>query len=247
MKILLYVTDVVDTNLTVALEDGHPAIEGLKRALNPFDEIAAETAVALKEKGAASEVVAIAIGPAATKDALFRALAIGADRGIYVATDAPCSALDRSRILSRIVTDNGFDAVMTGKLDTDSDTGFMPVMLAFELGWVQVTNARELSFEGDSFVALSNAESGTVRSTFKAPFVLTADLRLSTPRYVTLPMMMRARKKTIDTIEAQTFELSKEVSVQTVAWNYPKNAKETTVVGDAQALLTALKGKSERF
>lgn len=245
MKILLYVTDAADTAVRMRLKDGEPDVQAVRRTLNPFDEIACEAAVALKEKGLALSVTAIAVGGRPAREALLRALAMGADEGLFVEA-GQTGEFERCRILESVMREGAYDALFSGKLNTDTDEGFASMMAGARLGIPVVSNVHRLEETPEGFSALSTTEGGVMRTLLRPPFVLTADLRLANPRYVTLPAMMRAKKKAVLEKKLEDFGLKPEVAARSQGFAYPVKTVSKTVLPDAQALLAALRQASDR-
>jgi electron transfer flavoprotein beta subunit len=198
MKILVAVKRVVDYNIKVRIKaDGSNVdIDGVKMGINPFDENAVEEAIRLKEQGIATEVVVVSIGTAANQDVLRHSLAMGADRAILVETDADLQPLAVAKLLKAVVTREQPDLVILGKQAIDDDAGQAGQMLAALLDYPQGTFASALQFEGNEVVVTREVDGGTETLALALPAVITADLRLNDPRFVKLPNLMMARKKT---------------------------------------------------
>ena len=203
MKILVPVKRVVDYNVKVRVKSDGSGVEtsGVKMSMNPFDEIAVEEAVRLKEKGVATEIVAISMGVAACAETIRTALAMGADRGILVETDVDLQPLAVAKLLRAIAAKEAPGLIVMGKQAIDDDMNATGQMLAALLGWAQGTFASKLSIEGDHAVVTREVDGGleTVRLTM--PAIVTTDLRLNEPRYASLPNIMKARKKPIETVK----------------------------------------------
>jgi electron transfer flavoprotein beta subunit len=205
MKVLVPVKRVIDYNVKVRVKADQSGVDlaNVKMSMNPFDEIAVEEAVRLKEKGKATEVVAVSIGPQQASEAIRTALAMGADRGILVKTDQMVEPLAVAKILKAIVDSEQPGFVITGKQAIDDDANQVGQMLAALLGWPQGTFAHSLEFgpeEGDKRSAKITREidGGLQTVEVKLPAVMTTDLRLNEPRYASLPNIMKAKKKPID-------------------------------------------------
>jgi len=200
MKVLVPVKRVVDYNVKVRVKADQTGVElaNLKMSMNPFDEIAVEEAVRLKEKGKASEVVAISIGPREAAETIRNALAIGADRGILVKTDGDTEPLAVAKILKAICDAEQPGLVIAGKQAIDDDAGQTGQMLAALLGWPQGTFAHKLEL-GDGSARIEREIDGGLQTVeVKLPAVITTDLRLNEPRYASLPGIMKAKKKPIE-------------------------------------------------
>jgi electron transfer flavoprotein beta subunit len=199
MKLLVPVKRVVDFNVKVRVKTDQSGVDlaNVKMSMNPFDEIAVEEAVKLKEKGKATEVVAVSIGPAQAAETLRTALAMGADRGILVKADGPVEPLAVAKILKAVVDEEKPDLVITGKQAIDDDSNQVGQMLAALLGWGQGTFAHSLELADGSARIAREIDGGLQTVTVKLPAVMTTDLRLNQPRYASLPNIMKAKKKPI--------------------------------------------------
>jgi electron transfer flavoprotein beta subunit len=200
MKLLVPVKRVVDYNVKVRVKADGSGVDlaNVKMSMNPFDEIAVEEAVRLKEKGKATEVIAVTIGPQQASETLRTALAMGADRGILVKVDGPVEPLAVAKILKAIVDAEKPDFVITGKQAIDDDANQVGQMLAALLGWPQGTFAHSLEL-GDGTAKITREIDGGLQTVeLKLPAVMTTDLRLNEPRYASLPNIMKAKKKPID-------------------------------------------------
>jgi electron transfer flavoprotein beta subunit len=203
MKILVPVKRVVDYNVKVRVKSDGSGVElsGVKMSMNPFDEIAVEEAVRLKEKGAATEIVAVSMGVAACAETIRTALAMGADRGILVETDAELQPLAVAKMLKALVDKEQPKLVVMGKQAIDDDMNATGQMLAALLGWPQGTFASKVTIEGDVATVTREVDGGLETVSLDLPAIVTTDLRLNEPRYASLPNIMKARKKPIETIK----------------------------------------------
>jgi electron transfer flavoprotein beta subunit len=203
MKILVPVKRVVDYNVKVRVKSDGTGVEtaGVKMSMNPFDEIAVEEAVRLKEKGVATEIVAISMGIAACAETIRTALAMGADRGILVETDVDLQPLAVAKLLAAITARENPGMIIAGKQAIDDDMGATGQMLAALLGWSQGTFASKITIEGDHATVIREVDGGLETVSITLPAIITADLRLNEPRYASLPNIMKARKKPIETIK----------------------------------------------
>jgi len=204
MKILVAVKRVVDHNVQVRIKpDGSDVdIGAAKMSVNPFDENAIEEAVRLKEKGVATEILAVTLGGSANQDVLRHALAMGADRALLVETDAALQPLGVAKLLKAVVAREKPDLILLGKQAIDDDAGQTGQMLAALLGVAQGTFASSIAIEDGEAIVTREIEGGTEQIAVKLPAVLTADLRLNDPRFVKLPNLMMAKKKPIETLSA---------------------------------------------
>jgi electron transfer flavoprotein beta subunit len=203
MKILVPVKRVVDYNVKVRVKSDHTGIElaGVKMAMNPFDEIAVEEAVRLKEKGIATEIVAVSVGIPACQETIRTALAMGADRGILVETDVATEPLAVAKILKALADKEQPGLFILGKQAIDDDMNATGQMLAALLGWPQGTFASKVEIADGTATVTREIDGGLETIAISMPAVVTADLRLNEPRYASLPNIMKARKKPIDVVK----------------------------------------------
>ncbi|HYD71105.1 electron transfer flavoprotein subunit beta/FixA family protein, partial [Azospirillum sp.] len=202
MKILVPVKRVVDYNVKVRVKADGSGVEtaNVKFSMNPFDEIAVEEAVRLKEAGKATEVVAVSIGPATAQETLRTALAMGADRAILVQTDAETQPLAVAKLLKALVDKEAPQLVVLGKQAIDDDCNQTGQMLAALLGWPQGTFASKVAPGEGTLTVTREIDGGLETIELKLPAVVTTDLRLNEPRYASLPNIMKAKKKPLDTV-----------------------------------------------
>ena len=200
MKVLVPVKRVVDFNVKVRVKADGSGVElaNVKMSMNPFDEIAVEEALRLKEKGQATEIVVVSIGPAQAAETIRTALAMGADRGIFVKTATATEPLAVAKMLKAIVDAEKPGLVILGKQAIDDDCNQTGQMLAALTGWPQGTFASKLVLEGDSVLVTREVDGGLQTVKLKGPAIVTTDLRLNEPRYASLPNIMKAKKKPID-------------------------------------------------
>jgi electron transfer flavoprotein beta subunit len=200
MKVLVPVKRVIDYNVKVRVKPDQTGVDlaNVKMSMNPFDEISVEEAVRLKEKGKATEVIAVSIGPQQASETIRTALAMGADRGILVKTDADVEPLAVAKILKAIVDAEKPTLVITGKQAIDDDSNQTGQMLAALLGWPQATFAHKLELKDGVADIEREIDGGLQTVEVKLPAVMTTDLRLNEPRYASLPNIMKAKKKPID-------------------------------------------------
>jgi len=203
MKLLVPVKRVVDYNVKVRVKADGTGVEtaNVKMSMNPFDEIAVEEAVRLKEKGIATEIIAVSVGPAACAEQIRTALAMGADRGILVEQDGTVEPLAVAKILRALVAKESPQIVLMGKQAIDDDMNATGQMLAALLGWPQGTFASKIEIDGAVVKVTREVDGGLETIALTLPAVVTADLRLNEPRYASLPNIMKARKKPIDTMK----------------------------------------------
>lgn len=199
MKILVPVKRVIDYNVKVRVKSDNTGVEtaNVKMSMNPFDEIAVEEAVRLKEKGIATEVVVVSIGNDSVQETIRAGLALGGDRGIHVATDAVIQPLAVAKLLKAIADSEQSRLIILGKQAIDDDSGQTGQMLAALLGWPQGTFASKLEIQGDEAVVTREVDGGLTTVALKLPAIVTTDLRLNEPRFASLPNIMKARSKPI--------------------------------------------------
>ncbi|MGE0627904.1 MAG: electron transfer flavoprotein subunit beta/FixA family protein [Hyphomicrobiaceae bacterium] len=202
MKILVPVKRVVDYNVKIRVKSDGSGVElaNVKMSMNPFDEIAVEEAIQLKEKGKAAEIIAVSIGPSKAQETIRTALAMGADRGILVETPdgTVVEPLGVAKVLAALAKAEDAGLVILGKQAIDDDCNQTGQMLAALSGWPQATFASKVEIDGDAAVVTREVDGGLETLKLKLPAVITVDLRLNTPRYATLPNIMKAKKKPLD-------------------------------------------------
>src|SRR5512137_2634603 len=203
MKVLVPVKRVVDYNVKIRVKPDGSGIDlaNVKMSMNPFDEIAVEEAVRLKEKGVATEIVAVSCGIGACQETLRTALALGADRAILVETDADLQPLAVAKLLKALVDKEAPRLVICGKQAIDDDASQTGQMLAALLGWAQATSASKIDIAGERATVKREVDGGLETLEAALPLVVTADLRLNEPRYATLPNIMKAKKKPLDVVQ----------------------------------------------
>ncbi len=239
MKILVPVKRVIDANVKVRVKSDGSGVDlaNVKMSMNPFDEIAVEEAVRIKERGEAAEVVAVSIGSAKAQDTLRTALAMGADRAILVKTEqAVVEPLAVAKLLKRVVENEKPDLVIMGKQAIDDDCNQTGQMLAGLLGWPQGTFASKVELNGAKVKVVREVDGGLETVQLAKPAVITTDLRLNEPRYASLPNIMKAKKKPIDetTPEALGVDIAPRLKILAVA--EPK-AREAGIKVDSVAML----------
>lgn len=243
MKILVAVKRVVDYNIKVRIKtDGSDVdIEGVKMGINPFDENAIEEALRLKEGGLATEVLVVAIGTSANQDVLRHALAMGADRAILLQAAVAIQPLAAAKLLKAMVLREQPELIILGKQAIDDDTGHLGQMLAALLDYPQGTFASALQMEGNECLVTREVDGGTETIALMLPAVVTADLRLNNPRFVKLPNLMMARKKTIETINDSEFSINTEPRLNLLKVSEPPARKAGIKVGSVEELLSKLR------
>ena len=203
MKILVPVKRVVDYNVKIRVKSDGTGVEtaGVKMSMNPFDEIAVEEAVRLKEAGKASEIVIVSMGPAACSETIRTALAMGGDRGILVESDVDLQPLAVAKLLKALADKEAPGLIILGKQAIDDDMNATGQMTAALLGWTQGAFASKIVIEDGRATVTREVDSGLETVSLSLPAIVTADLRLNEPRYASLPNIMKARKKPIDTVK----------------------------------------------
>ncbi|MBF0890759.1 electron transfer flavoprotein subunit beta/FixA family protein [Gluconobacter sp. LMG 1744] len=250
MKILVPVKRVVDYNVRIRVRPDGSGVDlaNVKMSMNPFDEIAVEEAIRLKEKGVAAEVVVVSIGVAQAKDTLRTALAMGADRAILVtATDdvnVDLEPLSVAQILSKVVANEKPGLVIAGKQAIDNDMNATGQMLAALLGWGQGTFASALTVEDGSAVVTREVDGGLQTLRLKLPAVVTTDLRLNEPRYVALPNIMKAKKKPLEELSLDTLGVEVRPRLTVLKTVEPPQRQAGVKVGSVDELVSKLKNEA---
>ena len=247
MKVLVPVKRVVDYNVKVRVKTDKTGIEtaGVKMSMNPFDEIAVEEAVRLKEKGVATEIVAISMGVAQCAETIRTALAMGADRGILVQTDMDLQPLAVAKLLKAIADQEQPGLIILGKQAIDDDMSATGPMLAALLGWSQGTFASKLSVEGQTITVTREVDGGLETVALTLPSIVTTDLRLNEPRYASLPNIMKARKKPIDTKTPADYGVDPAPRLTVVRVDEPPTRKAGQKVKSVQELVAKLRTEAK--
>jgi electron transfer flavoprotein beta subunit len=247
MKILVSVKRVVDFNVKVRVKSDGSGVEtaNVKMSMNPFDEIAIEEAVRLKEAGAATEIVAVSCGTQACQETLRTALAIGADRAILVESAEELQPLAVSKLLKSIVEREKPGLVILGKQAIDDDSNQTGQMLAALLGWPQATFASKLKLANEKAEVTREVDGGLETLSIKLPAIVTTDLRLNEPRYVTLPNIMKAKKKTLEVLKPDALGVDVSPRLTTLKVVEPAKRKAGVKVPDAKALLDKLRNDAK--
>ncbi len=247
MKVLVPVKRVVDFNVKVRVKSDGTGVEtaNVKMSMNPFDEIAVEEAVRLKEAGAATEIVAVSIGTAQSQETLRTALAIGADRAILVETTVETQPLAVAKLLKAIVDKEQPRLVILGKQAIDDDSNQTGQMLSALLGWSQATFASKVKIAVDSAEVMREVDGGLETLSVKLPAVITTDLRLNEPRYVTLPNIMKAKKKTLETLKPEALGVDPAPRLKTLKVQEPPKRSAGKFVKDVTELVDKLKSEAK--
>jgi electron transfer flavoprotein beta subunit len=247
VKILVAVKRVVDANIKVRVKGDGSGMEtaNLKMSMNPFDEIAVEEAVRLKEAGSATEIVAVSMGPSACQETLRSAMAMGADRAILVQTDAELQPLAVAKLFAAIVKKEEPQVVIMGKQAIDDDANQTGQMLAALTGWPQGTFASKVTIAGDNAEVVREIDGGLETVSLKLPAIITTDLRLNTPRYVTLPNIMKAKKKPMETLKPEDLGVDTTPRLKTLKVEEPPKRKAGVKVADVKELVAKLRTEAK--
>src|ERR671917_579844 len=243
MKVLVPVKRVVDFNVKIRVKPDGSGVElaNVKMSMNPFDEIAVEEAIRLKEQGKASEVVAVSIGPQQATETIRTALAMGADRGILLKTDQTIEPLAVAKILKAIVERERPQLVIMGKQAIDDDCNQTGQMLAALLGWPQGTFASKIVVEGDDLLVTREVDGGLQTVKLKTPAIVTTDLRLNEPRYASLPNIMKAKRKPLDELTPDALGVDVTPRLKVLKTVEPGGRKAGVKVGSVAELVQKLK------
>jgi electron transfer flavoprotein beta subunit len=243
MKILVPVKRVVDYNVKIRVKPDGSGVDlaNVKMSMNPFDEIAVEEALRLKEAGKASEVVVVSIGPQQAQETIRTGLAMGADRGILVKTDATVEPLAVAKLLKAIIATEAPGLVILGKQAIDDDMNATGQMLAALLGWPQGTFASKVGVDGDKVAVTREVDGGLQTVSLALPAIVTTDLRLNEPRYASLPNIMKAKKKPLDETSAEALGVDITPRLEVLKTVEPATRKAGVKVADVAELVSKLK------
>jgi electron transfer flavoprotein beta subunit len=247
MKVLVPVKRVVDYNVKVRVKSDGSGVDiaNVKMSMNPFDEIAIEEATRLKEAGKATEVIAVSCGVAQCQETLRTAMAIGADRAILVETDAELQPLAVAKLLKAVADREQPQLIILGKQAIDDDCNQTGQMLAALLGWPQATFASKVVVEGGKATVTREVDGGLEILSLTLPAIVTTDLRLNEPRYVTLPNIMKAKKKPLDTLKPAELGVDVAPRLKTVKVVEPAKRSAGIVVPDAATLVAKLRNEAK--
>jgi electron transfer flavoprotein beta subunit len=247
MKILVPVKRVVDYNVKVRVKSDGSGMEtaGVKMSMNPFDEIAVEEAVRIREKGIATEIIAVSLGVAQCAETIRTALAMGADRGILVETDAELQPLAVAKLLKAIAEKEQPKLIILGKQAIDDDMSATGQMLAALLDWPQGTFASKLTIEGEQMTVIREVDGGLETVTINLPAIVTTDLRLNEPRYASLPNIMKARKKPIVNMKPADLGVDPSPRLTTLKVSDPPKRKAGVKVGSVAELVSKLRNEAK--
>ncbi|MCA1469378.1 electron transfer flavoprotein subunit beta/FixA family protein [Bradyrhizobium sp. BRP19] len=246
MKVLVPVKRVVDYNVKVRVKGDGSGVElaNVKMSMNPFDEIAVEEALRLKEAGKATEVVVVSIGPAQASETIRTGLAMGADRGILVKADGTVEPLAVAKILKKVADEEQPGLIILGKQAIDDDSNQTGQMLAALLGWSQATFASKLEIEGTDFKVTREVDGGLQTVKLKGPAIVTTDLRLNEPRYASLPNIMKAKKKPIAEKTVADYGVDIAARLEVLKTAEPAGRKAGVKVKDVAELVSKLKNEA---
>lgn len=247
MKILVAVKRVVDFNVKIRVKSDQSGVElaNVKMSMNPFCHIAVEEAVRLKEKGTASEIIVVSIGPAQAQETIRTAMAMGADRGILVQTDESLEPLAVAKILTKIAQDENPQIVMMGKQSIDGDNNQTGQMLAALLGWGQGTFASKVDVAEGTINVTREIDGGLETLAVKLPAVVTTDLRLNEPRYASLPNIMKAKQKPLETKSPADYGVETAPRVKTLKVSEPPTRSAGVKVASVSELVDKLKNEAK--
>jgi electron transfer flavoprotein beta subunit len=247
MKILVPVKRVVDYNVKVRVKSDGSGVDlaNVKMSMNPFDEIAMEEATRLKEKGLASEVIAVSCGALQCQETLRTAMAIGADRGILVETAEELQPLAVAKLLKALVDKEQAQLVILGKQAIDDDCNQTGQMLAALLAWPQATFASKVEVADGQLIVTREVDGGSETLSLKLPAIITTDLRLNEPRYVTLPNIMKAKKKQLDNVKPEELGVDMTPRLKTLKVSEPPKRSAGIKVADVAALVDKLKNEAK--
>ena len=247
MKVLVPVKRVVDYNVKVRVKADGSGVEtaNVKMSMNPFDEIAVEEAVRLKEAGLVKEILVVSCGTSASQETLRTALALGADRAILIETDAELQPLAVAKLLQAVVQKESPNFAILGKQAIDDDCNQTGQMLAALLGWSQATFASKVKIADGKAEVTREVDGGLETISVRLPAVITADLRLNEPRYVTLPNIMKAKKKPLETLKPDALGVDVSPRLATLKVEEPPKRKAGVKVPDAKTLVEKLRNEAK--
>jgi electron transfer flavoprotein beta subunit len=243
MKVLVPVKRVIDYNVKPRVKADGSGVDlaNVKMSMNPFDEIAVEEALRIKEAGKADEVIAVSVGPAKAQETLRTALAMGADRAILIETDETVEPLAVAKLLAKVAGEENPGIILLGKQAIDDDSNQTGQMLAALLGWGQATFANTVTVEADSITVARDVDGGLQTVTLKTPAIVTTDLRLNEPRYASLPNIMKAKKKQLDVKSPADYGVDITPRLTTIKVSEPAVRSAGVKVADVDALVEKLK------
>jgi electron transfer flavoprotein beta subunit len=247
MKVLVAVKRVIDFNVKFRVKSDSSGVEtgNVKMSMNPFDEIAVEEGVRMREAGTASELIAVSLGPQASQETIRTGLAMGADRGILVETDAELEPLAVAKLLKAVVDKENPDLIILGKQAIDDDCNQTGQMLAALLGWPQGTFASNLAFTDGKADVIREIDGGLETLSLAMPCVVTTDLRLNEPRYASLPNIMKAKKKPIDVMTPDDLGVDVTPRLEILKVEEPQGRDRGVIVADTAELVEKLRTEAK--
>ena len=247
MKVLVPIKRVIDYNVKVRVKADNSGVElaNVKMAMNPFDEIAVEQALRLKESGGADEVVVVSIGPSQNQETIRTGLAMGADRGIHIEASHDIEPLAVAKLLKEVVTQENPGLVFVGKQAIDDDCNQTGQMLAALLGWAQGTFVSGIEISGDKATVIREVDGGLEHLAISMPAVVTVDLRLNEPRYASLPNIMKAKKKPLDSISVEELGVDVSPRLTVIKVEEPEARSAGIKVADVSELVNKLKNEAK--
>lgn len=241
MKVLVPVKRVMDAYVKPRIKSDGSGIEENKMSINPFDEIAVEEAVSLKEKGIVSEVILVSIGDKSVQETIRHGLALGADKGIHVSAEVSLDPLNIAKILKNIALRESVSLVVMGKQAIDNDNNQTGQMLAGLLDWPQHTFASQLTIENETLTVVREVDGGLETLFSKLPAVVTTDLRLNEPRYASLPNIMKAKRKPLETLELEAFDINLIPRFEVLSYEAPAKREAGVMLSSTDELIAKLK------
>jgi electron transfer flavoprotein beta subunit len=247
LKVLVPVKRVVDYNVKVRVKNDNSGVEldNVKMSMNPFDEIAVEEALRLKEKGLATEVIAISIGKSQVQETIRNALAMGADSGIFVEANETLEPLNVAKIISSITTKEKFDLILLGKQAIDDDMNATGQMTAALLGWAQATFASKVEINDNKAIVSREVDGGIENIEVNLPAVISTDLRLNEPRYASLPNIMKAKKKPIQQLSIQDLNIKIKNRLNILKVEEPTKRQSGVMLQTVDELIEKLKNEAK--
>lgn len=243
MKVLVPVKRVVDSNVRIRVRPDGSGVEltNVKMSMNPFDEIAVEEAIRLKEQGKVEEIVVVSIGPALAAETIRTALAMGADRGLLIKTDQTVEPLAVAKILKKVIEQENPQLVLMGKQAIDDDCNQTGQMLAALTGWAQGTFASKITLAEGTVEVAREIDGGSQAVSLKLPAIVTVDLRLNEPRYASLPNIMKAKKKPLEEVQPEVYGVDISPRLKVLKTTEPAMRKAGIKVASAAELVAKLK------
>ena len=247
MKALVCVKRVIDYNVKIRVKEDKSGVEteNVKMSMNPFDEIAVEEAIKMKEKGEVNEIIILSIGDKSSQETIRSGLAMGGDRGIHILTELSIEPLNVAKLISKVIENEKPDLVILGKQAIDDDSNQTGQMLAQLTNFSQATFASKVERNGDTFSVTREIDGGLETISLKAPCIITTDLRLNEPRYASLPNIMKARQKKIDEINADKLNVDLKNRLEIIEVSDPPERKPGIIVKDVDDLIEKLKSDAK--